>query len=236
MIWIIHQSKDGSAKCLCHDSHHSFLESLHTQVWLTLQHCYNETQKVQIPLFMTCLPWKLVRAFSVDFFIQLLTHILSQYMRYLKEMNSVQLISFHCQVHVELFSLPGVSTSTLCKEVGIQVKKDYSLPPKHSVYWVSYMHWQLQYNVIRALIETGRVLGDLWEAAPCFTFPISKILEEVSSQVISRATIRAHSQEITAILEIFVSYLVLFLFIYLVIFELQIHGIDFITDHWAVHP
>lgn len=79
--------------------------------------------------------------------------------------------------------------------------------------WVSYMHWRLQYNVIRALIETGRVLGDIWEAAQCFPFPIPKILEEVSSQVISRATTRALSQEIAAILEIFVSYLVHFLFI-----------------------
>lgn len=142
---------------------------------------------------------------------------------------------FPCQVWV---------TSTLCKKVGIQVKKDYSLPPKHSVCWgwqssihgSITVHWLLQYNVIRALIETGRFLGDLWEAAPCFAFPIPKILEEVSNQVISRATTRALSQEIAVILEIFVNYLVPFLFIYWVTFELQTNGIEFITDHWAVHP
>lgn len=67
MIWIINQSMGGSAKCLCDDPHNLFWNlCLHTRARLSLQHCYNETQKVQIPSFMTCLPWKLVCAFSVD--------------------------------------------------------------------------------------------------------------------------------------------------------------------------
>lgn len=69
------------------------------------------------------------------------------------------------------------------------------------------IQWQLQYNMIRALIGTGRLLGDLWEAAPCFAFLTSKMLEEFSSQlpILShhQSSCLLLSQKIVAILKIF---------------------------------